>query len=94
MILQNVSPLGDVLVAGYGFVEAGAKFTVNAADIEGLIGQVENFEPVDGEAIAARAAHLSLNSTETGTVSADETPPAEVAGDSADVAPPTENEAP
>lgn len=59
MLLRNVSPLGAVSVAGYGLVEAGAKFAVNAADVAGLIGQVENFEPADDEASAARAAHLA-----------------------------------
>lgn len=60
MILRNVSPLGDVGVDGYGIIPAGDQFTVNGS-VDGLIGQVENFEPVDDEAKAARHEYLDAH---------------------------------
>lgn len=85
MILRNVSPVGDLYVTGYGLVEAGARFVVKSADVPGLIGQVDNFEPDDDEATAARAAYLAP---------VDPEPPAAVAGDPpADDAPPNQDEA-
>lgn len=71
MLLRNVSPLGDLYVTGYGFIEAGVKFAVKPQHVAGLIGQVENFEPADDEATAARAAYEQPEPDEPATPAAE-----------------------
>lgn len=56
MRLRNISPLGALEIAWHGFVEAGETFDVKPEHVDGLIRQLENFEPADEEAEAARAA--------------------------------------
>lgn len=84
MKLRVVAPCGDVEVAGYGALTSGAVFIPRAADVPHLIGQVENFEPADAGAVKARAAYFAATGGAT---------PSDTAGDTADDAPPTENEA-
>lgn len=43
---KNVSKLGDLLIAGVGFVEAGETFDVSPDQVEAFEGQTENYEAV------------------------------------------------
>ena len=60
MRLRNVSPRGDLRVAGHGHVPFGDEFDVLKEHVEGLIhqayGEDKNFEPADDEAHQAVAA--------------------------------------
>lgn len=57
MLLRNISPLGDLEVAYHGLIEAGKTFIPRREHVAGLIGQEQNFECADDEAVAARVAH-------------------------------------
>ena len=61
MLLKNVSPIGALWIQGYGEIEHGSVFAPKPEDVEGLIGQVDNFDTADSEAAEARAAHLSTS---------------------------------
>lgn len=84
MLLRIIAPCGDVDIAGYGSFKAGETFVPRAADVPGLIGQFENFEPADAGARKARAKYEAAYGGPA---------PAEPADAPADDAPPNENEA-
>lgn len=59
MKFRNVSPLGDLDIPAVGLVPAGEEFDLPADLAPFFAGQVENYQPVDGEAEAAQIAALA-----------------------------------